>query len=38
VKAFKPKVVYPYHYANADLAVFKKEVGTAAEVKFLKWY
>jgi L-ascorbate metabolism protein UlaG (beta-lactamase superfamily) len=38
VKAFKPKVVYPYHYANADLAAFKKEVGTAAEVKTLKWY
>lgn len=38
VKAFKPKVVYPYHYANADLAVFKKEVGTDAEVKTLKWY
>lgn len=38
VKAFKPKVVYPYHYANADLAVFKRDVGTAAEVKTLKWY
>jgi L-ascorbate metabolism protein UlaG (beta-lactamase superfamily) len=38
VKAFKPKTVYPYHYANADLAAFKAGVGTEAEIKTLKWY
>lgn len=45
VRAFRPKVVYPYHYRNADgsfadLETFKRQVGTdpGIEVRFGKWY
>lgn len=38
VKAFRPKVVYPYHYSGSDLEAFKEAVGDAAEVRLLKWY
>ena len=43
VKDFKPGVVYPYHYHNADgtlsdVAVFKSQVGSASDVRLLKWY
>jgi L-ascorbate metabolism protein UlaG (beta-lactamase superfamily) len=40
VKAFRPKIVYPYHYRNADLSVFvnalKGESGI--EVRVRNWY
>lgn len=40
VKAFKPKIVYPYHYRNSDLNVFtsalKEERGI--EVRLRNWY
>ena len=43
VKDFKPHIVYPYHFRNADgtmsdLDVFKKDVGTVSEVRILDWY
>jgi L-ascorbate metabolism protein UlaG (beta-lactamase superfamily) len=38
VKAFKPKVVYPYHYGDSDVAKFKALVGDAADVRLLAWY
>jgi L-ascorbate metabolism protein UlaG (beta-lactamase superfamily) len=38
VKDFKPKIVYPYHYAGSDVEAFKKLVGNAADVRLLKWY
>jgi L-ascorbate metabolism protein UlaG (beta-lactamase superfamily) len=40
VKAFKPAVVYPYHYRGADLQEFKRLVGTEAgvEVRLRDWY
>jgi len=39
VKAFKPKVVIPYHYQGQDLNVFKKDLeGTGIEVRLLEWY
>ena len=38
VKAFKPKVVYPYHSRGQDPAKFKALVGDAAEVRLLNWY
>lgn len=38
VKAFKPKIVYPYHYGQSDVAAFKAKVGGAADVRLLKWY
>ena len=38
VKAFKPKVVYPYHSRGQDTAKFKMMVGGAAEVRLRNWY
>jgi L-ascorbate metabolism protein UlaG (beta-lactamase superfamily) len=38
VKAFKPKVVYPYHYRGSDTQKFKDRVGGAAEVRLVDWY
>jgi L-ascorbate metabolism protein UlaG (beta-lactamase superfamily) len=39
VKAFKPKVVYPYHYRGSDLAVFQKGLeGSGVEVRLRDWY
>jgi L-ascorbate metabolism protein UlaG (beta-lactamase superfamily) len=38
VKAFKPAIVYPYHYQGSDTAKFKELVGDAAEVRLVDWY
>jgi L-ascorbate metabolism protein UlaG (beta-lactamase superfamily) len=39
VKAFHPRVVYPYHYQGSDLTVFQKALaGTGIEVRILDWY
>lgn len=38
VKAFKPKVVYPYHYKGTDTQRFADLVGSAAEVRLRDWY
>jgi L-ascorbate metabolism protein UlaG (beta-lactamase superfamily) len=39
VKAFKPKIVYPYHYRGSDLAAFQKGLqGTGIEVRLRDWY
>jgi L-ascorbate metabolism protein UlaG (beta-lactamase superfamily) len=39
VKAFKPKVVYPYHYRQSDVGVFVRALeGTGIEVKQGAWY
>jgi len=43
VRDFKPKIVYPYHYRNADgtfsdLQKFKALVGNASEVRIRNWY
>ena len=38
VKAFKPKIVYPYHYKGSDPAKFAMLVGPAAEVRLRNWY
>lgn len=40
VKAFKPKVVYPYHYRGSDLDVFtwRLEDTPEVEVRILDWY
>lgn len=38
-KAFKPKVVYPYHYRGADLTAFSKALeGSGIEVRLRNWY
>jgi L-ascorbate metabolism protein UlaG (beta-lactamase superfamily) len=39
VKAFHPKIVYPYHYQGSDPQVFAKALdGTGIEVRLLDWY
>jgi L-ascorbate metabolism protein UlaG (beta-lactamase superfamily) len=40
VKAFRPKVVYPYHYRGADLAVFSGALKNEKdiEVRLRDWY
>ena len=39
VKAFKPKVVYPYHYQGSDLKVFEVALkGSGVEVRIRDWY
>jgi hypothetical protein len=40
VRAFRPKILYPYHYRGSDLEQFKKLVGERAgvEVRIRDWY
>ena len=38
VKAFKPRIVYPYHYQGTDPQKFADLVGNAAEVRLRDWY
>jgi len=39
VRAFKPKIVYPYHCRGTDLKVFEKALaGTGVEVRIRDWY
>ncbi len=39
VRAFHPKIVYPYHYGKSDLKVFEKGLaGTGIEVRLRNWY
>ncbi|MGH9613005.1 MAG: MBL fold metallo-hydrolase, partial [Bryobacteraceae bacterium] len=39
VKAFHPKIVYPYHYRGSDLSVFQKALeGSGIEVRIRNWY
>ena len=43
VRDFKPKIVYPYHYHNAngtlsDVNKFRTLVGKASNVRLLQWY
>lgn len=38
VKAFKPKIVYPFHSRGSDVNAFAAAVGSAAEVRQRAWY
>jgi L-ascorbate metabolism protein UlaG (beta-lactamase superfamily) len=40
VKAFRPKVVYPYHYKGSDLKVFAGALANekGIEVRLREWY
>jgi L-ascorbate metabolism protein UlaG (beta-lactamase superfamily) len=39
VRAFHPKIVYPYHYMGSDLKVFEKALaGSGIEVRLRDWY
>jgi len=38
-QAFKPRIVYPYHYFGADVATFARVLGpTSIEVRLRDWY
>ena len=39
VKAFKPKIAYPYHYMGSDLKQFEDALkGSGVEVRVRDWY
>lgn len=39
VRAFAPKIVYPYHYRGSDLKVFEDALkGSGVEVRIRNWY
>ncbi len=39
VRAFHPRVVYPYHYRESDLKVFERALaGSGIEVRIRNWY
>jgi L-ascorbate metabolism protein UlaG (beta-lactamase superfamily) len=39
VKAFHPKVVYPYHYGKSDLKIFESGLkGSGIDVRIRNWY
>jgi L-ascorbate metabolism protein UlaG (beta-lactamase superfamily) len=39
VKAFHPKIAYPYHYMGSDLKVFEDALkGTGIDVRIRDWY
>jgi len=39
VKAFHPKVVYPYHYGDSNLTIFANALkGTGIDVRLRNWY
>lgn len=39
VRAFQPKLLYPYHYRKSDLSVLQKALaGTGIEVRLREWY
>jgi L-ascorbate metabolism protein UlaG (beta-lactamase superfamily) len=38
VKAFRPKIVYPYHFGMSDVNQFRTLVGNSSEVRLRRWY
>jgi L-ascorbate metabolism protein UlaG (beta-lactamase superfamily) len=39
VRAFRPRIVYPYHYRGSDLEAFRSALrGTPVEVRLRDWY
>jgi L-ascorbate metabolism protein UlaG (beta-lactamase superfamily) len=38
INTFKPRIVYPYHYGESDLAVLETDVEDGTEVRMLEWY
>lgn len=39
VRAFRPRIVYPYHYRGSDLRLFEKALeGAGVEVRIRDWY
>jgi len=38
VRAFGPRIVYPYHYRGSDVEEFRRLVGDRSEVRLRDWY
>lgn len=38
INAFKPGIIYPYHYGDSDLSVLEAGVGEHTEVRLRDWY
>ena len=38
VRAFRPRIVYPYHYGMSNVEQFRMLVGNASEVRLKRWY
>jgi len=38
VRAFQPRIVYPYHYRGSDVEEFRRLVGDRSEVRLRDWY
>jgi L-ascorbate metabolism protein UlaG (beta-lactamase superfamily) len=38
INAFKPRIVYPYHYGESDLSVLEAAVGPDTEIRLRNWY
>jgi L-ascorbate metabolism protein UlaG (beta-lactamase superfamily) len=39
VRAFAPRIVYPYHYSGSDLTVFARALdGSGVDVRLRSWY
>lgn len=38
INAFKPAIVYPYHYGDSDLSVLQTAIGPDTEVRLAAWY
>ena len=38
VRAFRPKIVYPYHYGMSNVEQFRMLVGNSSEVRLRRWY
>jgi len=38
VQAFRPRIVYPYHYRGSDVQKFASLVGDASDVRIGAWY
>lgn len=38
INAFKPKIVYPYHYGDSDLSVLETNVDADVDVRLREWY
>lgn len=38
VRAFRPRIVYPYHFRGSDVDEFRRLVGDRSEVRLRDWY
>jgi len=38
VRAFRPRIVYPYHFRGSDVQEFSRLVGDSSDVRIRNWY